>query len=568
MKNKIITAFVTGFMLSVLFTVTVNADSVVKRKKTYATNQTTTEITTETTTAETTTETTTVETTTETTTEDTDITKLSADDVMKSVEFRNENTPAISETETKNDTISTKIRECFFENGNHFWQKRYTFDEESDVPFTTGFYIEGDSIEIRFVDPDTKEWVNTTNPENIKFSTLFIDTDKKSMVLGVPAVYKNAENHTLDIQRELESCAKIEKEDGRYKITLSYPQNPELICEIWGIESSSKLFDWSNPVTFDSIYAHDLSIERRWCWDGYYFKTPSTYVPSGDNIIYRHSSNYTGASLVKYRNLSTFADNMGYVMTKICMKNQNEQGYWETIPKSSWLESDFNIEENFYDTRFNTDFARSLVNAYNSYGDREFIESAVKYSEYFFRHASKNHYEPVGGGWLVEDYASFDGTNSRTHVSLNHQLAEIDFLYEIYGATGYNKYKILADTMLEAVDSTKDLWVRDDNNLNYCLMYYGTANTMVDYPYLTYNDLYNTKELLSQFGETNETIEYLMSCKKEWMDSNGIKSYTGYTEPVKDAQIIDTPEISDVVISDSADEIITDSIIIDEMIVQ
>jgi hypothetical protein len=52
---------------------------------------------------------------------------------------------------------------------------------------------------------------------------------------------------------------------------------------------------------------------------------------------------------------------------------------------------------------------------------------------------------------------------------------------------------------------------------------------MVDYPYLTYNDLFTTKQILkNQFKTTNATVEYLMASKKAWMDANNVTGY--YTE--------------------------------------
>lgn len=52
--------------------------------------------------------------------------------------------------------------------------------------------------------------------------------------------------------------------------------------------------------------------------------------------------------------------------------------------------------------------------------------------------------------------------------------------------------------MLKGVEDTKDQWVLANNNLNYALYYLANTNTMVDYPYLTYNDLKEAQELYMQ----------------------------------------------------------------------
>ena len=206
--------------------------------------------------------------------------------------------------------------------------------------------------------------------------------------------------------------------------------------------------------------------------------------------------------------------------------NQNEEGFWETGPASQWLKADFQIGEGFYDTRFSTDFALNLVSAYKRYGFTPFIEGAVKYGEYFLRHAEKNHYE-VGDGWLVEDYAPNGKAEAykRTHVSLNHQVNEISFLFYLYNETKDMRFYEAAKIMLRGIENTKEKWVLPDGNLAYALMYNGTNNVMTDYPYLTYNDLFELKTILSSYGESNITVNYLMERKKEYMDKAGITEY-------------------------------------------
>lgn len=426
---------------------------------------------------------------------------------------------------SENGSVIKSTQTYDFENGDRFLLDRFEFKTTTNLNYDYEFFIEGNEISIRYVDPETKVWVNTTNVENIKHNTLFITTDMGSAVVSVPAVYKNVfTNNTLEIMRELETPIKIEKWQGKYKIKTSFPVRSDCIGEIWALTSKSQLIDWSKQSSFDNLLNHDLGIERRWSWDGYYFKIPSNYVPSGENMLYRNPANYTGALCVKL-NDSLFTKDMGYIMTYVCMQNQNDDGFWATGPKSLWLEEDFAIGENFYDTRFNTDFATSLLRAYQNFNNKDFLKNAVIYGNYLIKHAENNHYKTINGGWLVEDYAE-NGLYNRTHVSLNHHLAELNFLYELYNITKKEEYKTVADTMLKGVEDTKEQWVLEDGNLKYALMYEGTANTMVDYPYLTYNDLLYTKQLLIKyFNKTSETVEYLMRSKLGYMIANNITGY-------------------------------------------
>ncbi len=241
-------------------------------------------------------------------------------------------------------------------------------------------------------------------------------------------------------------------------------------------------------------------------------------------MLYRQPSDYAGASFVKNASFAA-AKELGYILTRTCMLNQNAQGYWQTGPQSEWLITDFAIDAGFYDTRFNTDFAENLLNAYKVYNNEEFLNALIKYCEFFKTHAQNHSYTTKSGGLLVEDYGH-EKAHTKTHVSLNHQLAELNLLYNMYELTKHEPYKELADKMLLAVEDTRDQWVLPSNDLNYALFYTGTYNTMVDYPYLTYNDLYTTKHLLNiYFNKTSETIQYLMDSKMKYMKEKGITGY-------------------------------------------
>ncbi len=49
---------------------------------------------------------------------------------------------------------------------------------------------------------------------------------------------------------------------------------------------------------------------------------------------------------------------------------------------------------------------------------------------------------------------------------------------------------------------------------------------MVDYPYLTYNDLFETQSIYkSIYGKENDVVKYLMDCKMEWMLANEVTGY-------------------------------------------
>lgn len=432
--------------------------------------------------------------------------------------------PTSDETTVDAHNFTSKNFKTIFQNGDVYRISRINFKNDKKERFEMSIPIRGNKIMIRYVDPQTKQWVATSNISNLKPATLFIDTDTHSYVISVPAVYKNNFNSsTLTIVRNEELPPKLIKKDDIYELKISFPQNKNLIGEYWTLESDEPLVNWNLNILND-LKRHDLALERRWAYDGYYFQTPSNYTPSGKDVLYKHSANYTGAYFIKNPINNLFKE-LGYVMTKTAMKNQNSKGYWPTGPKSEWLFKDFGIGNNFYDTRFSTDFAVSLLHGYQVYNDKEFLKSAILYGEFFLEFAKNNNYKIEQGGILVQDYG-WEMQNEPTHVSLNHHLAELNFLYELYYITNEKSYLDLANEMLLGVENTMYRWVLPDKNLNYALYYTKNTNPMVDYPYLTYNDLYHTKYLFNKlFNKDSNAINYLMECKKEWMDNNNITGY-------------------------------------------
>lgn len=435
--------------------------------------------------------------------------------------------PEIKEEVIENDAQKTVKQKTFsFINNDKFTIKRYNFNTTTKERYSETLTIPGETFEMRYISPETNEWYMSMNPLNTEKQTLYIDTDKAHLIISLPAVYTNNkfENNTQECNPDLEEPITITKnDDNTVSLTYTFPQNTDYIGEIWYLLSENKLADWNNANHF-GVLKQELSKDRRFSWDGYYFKVPSNYVPYSETMLYRQPSNYSGASMTKYGDFLAAYD-LGYVFTYTCMQNQNDSGYWATGPKSGWLSEDFNIGANFYDTRFNTDFAANLINAYKRYNNDDFLMAVCKYGEYFIDHATNNHYETKNGGWLVEDYG-YDYEHNRTHVSLNHQLAELNVLYTLYQTTREEKYKTLADKMLLAVEDTKDQWVLANNNLNYALYYMAGTNAMVDYPYLTYNDLFETQSIYTKiYGKKNDVVQYLMDCKMEWMTANNVTGY-------------------------------------------
>ncbi|MEI3129764.1 MAG: hypothetical protein V8S89_02575 [Oscillospiraceae bacterium] len=111
------------------------------------------------------------------------------------------------------------------------------------------------------------------------------------------------------------------------------------------------------------------------------------------------------------------------------------------------------------------------------------------------------------------------------HTSLNHQLAEMQVLYDYSNYLQRPDLAALADRMLLAIEDTWPQWIKPDGDLQYC--YYGEGvYGRTDYPYLTYNDLFAMqKTLLARNGAENTALRALMESKLRWMTQQGITGY-------------------------------------------
>lgn len=280
-----------------------------------------------------------------------------------------------------------------------------------------------------------------------------------------------------------------------------------------------------NGSTLDWLY--DCTVDKfgdanRMTLDGYYYKTPTDYTPTGDDHYYLNPAAYIPAKLAK-QTVSRDGQFIAAAMLDLQREHYNDAGYLPTAPQSGWLSRDYGIGAGFYDTRFNTDLAVALLTLGENLGIDEFKAQAFDYAEFLIEHAATRSTEVAGGGILVDDYSHPDGSE-RTHTSLNHQLAEILFLYRAADATDDASLRSsatdTADRMLAGIAATTGDWIKPDSNLHYARYPDGSFGG-VDYPYLTYNDLL----ALDRYLGGNDALRRLMAAKKEWMDANGVTEY-------------------------------------------
>ena len=382
------------------------------------------------------------------------------------------------------------------------------------------FYI-GDNAIIRVASPEGGFNAYSLLDDIPQSSCYYIDSDNYHYWIYMPKTYKLLKNHSLKY---------IPQSDGKLKVYSNHfvidTQNIGLsqVSDFMIIESSNPLFDWGKKdlKVENFMKYYNLDSDGHWCFDGYYFPAAETYEPHGDNVLYFCVDSY----IIKSFNAGTRYNGCKLIlpaMIDTMLMHQNEWGYLPTYSKSIWLLEDYGIDAGFYDTRFNTDFFDIVINANEIYRSDE-IKNAIKKYAYFYLDHAKNKQINVGDGYFVADYYNPE-CGKLTHASLNHNLAELELCFKFYDLFEDEEFLNIASSILKAIDDTKELWIMADNNLEYAIlpdMSFGYD----DYPYLTYNDLYDTQNMLEDRGlGRSEALDYLMEAKKLWMDSQGINAY-------------------------------------------
>lgn len=418
-------------------------------------------------------------------------------------------------------------RDIRLPNGDAYWSRLLTFKGKYASVQKDSFSIPGSSGTMRFYDPTFGKWI--TKPLSGQFprnTIVFADTDRCHMIIS-PA--RNYFDRGFDSIEEVYSGATAITAapgwDG-YNIEVSFDALPGTVGRMWAVRSDQPLVNWTDETSAALKMHFDLAA-KRWEDDGFYMRSPDTYLPHGLRMFWRNPS------AILMRGLSYLADcrgaaDLAVAMCVVTMGNQNAEGYWPTGPISTWLMEDYGIGTGFYDTRFNTDATMAFIVCYRRFGDPRYLETAKRQAGFFLKHAAGNHYTVTGDGgegWLVYDY-EWPGNGCRpSHTSLNHQAAEVFMLLNLYQETGDEEYIGLADKMMLAVDITAGDWILPDGNLHYAYLPDGSMG-LRDYPNLTYNDLFDLAAKLRElYLPAHPSLGTLMASKLEWMKANNITGY-------------------------------------------
>lgn len=408
----------------------------------------------------------------------------------------------------------------------YFFIRKVSF-KKSNGNYTASFTIPGTNGSVRYFDLNGELTLTTLKEGELpKASNIFLDTDAYHMILSQPYVYQDLGAGTINGTECKSQSLRVKKVNGQWVVTYNFKLMKDKFGIIWGAGSAKPLIDFTNDFQVKSWKNYDLCNGSRLSIDGFYISSPSSYKPATTTSFWRIPSMYAVTSMVK--NVSYPANDLvGYSMMQIGRNNLNSQGFFPSLPQSDWLKKDYGIGSGFFDTRFNADMCIAYLCAYQKFKSPEFRDVYLKTVAFYIDHATHHHYSNVNinneEGWLVEDYNA--QSCKKTHVALNHQLQDIHALLLIYEEEKNQQYLDVANKLIQGIKNSRDLWIKKDYNLEYAYMPDGTMG-LTDYPYLTYNDLFNVqKDLIRIIGLRDPDLDKLMKAKKIWMDQKGISGY-------------------------------------------
>ena len=421
------------------------------------------------------------------------------------------------------DGLSYVQTDNHIQGAGNFFIRRIVSD--LDYMYFTSFRLPGSEGSLVYFDDENNMVSRPLSEGSLpQGRILHLKTDSYNYILGQPYTYRYLGDGTKDSVGTIPINLKRDQ-DGwivEFRYQLHYGVNGIL----WGMGSPNQLVNFDDPNQLRLWSVYDTDRNARILYDGYHYRSPSTYRPSTGSSFWRIPSDYLANSLVSTGG-SLASEIMGQSMLRIAHRNINSQGFLPTLPRSNWLYGDYGIDSGFFDTRFNADTIVTNIQAHKRFGGDQFRNAYLKLAEYYLEHGARNHYtvfDPaLGEGWLVEDYYGPGG--GKNHVALNHQLQSINAFLKLYEVERDQRYLDFARKMLNGVKITRDMWIMDNGNLEYAYLPDGTMG-LVDYEYLTYNDLLNVQEVLLRLdGNTDPDLDVLISSKKHWMDSNSVVGY-------------------------------------------
>lgn len=275
------------------------------------------------------------------------------------------------------------------------------------------------------------------------------------------------------------------------------------ISENWLLLSQEPLFNDDKERTYYKNFTNDKFImSNKWLVaDGTYTKLPWSVEPAtklgyGRNLVALQANKI---AKLHAKSPQRFYYNMIVNSLNDLLLFKGDAAIWQTEYTSTWLKKDYGIQAPYTDTRHNENIALFLSEAGKLLKNEEVANSDVIYADFLADQQRIDNILRTENGYYILDYYSSHQTK-KTHVSLNHALGEMNFLFKMYQKTAVDKYKTTALAIKAAFEDTNTAWLNDSNG-DFWYQINGDG-TLVgkDYDTLTLEDIITSLSLYDELS--------------------------------------------------------------------
>lgn len=459
-------------------------------------------------------------------------------------------------------TYSLTIREV--DNGDKFVFNRFINEDLSSaeklpITITVGHVVSYDLFAFDDVEEE-REHSNIFGVDpttNVKGLYSFVDERGEStynvylsqnyISESLEKIYEDGEKSILrKLVDENKSYKIIQNGDGfQFELELKTTVHPEIeskkkqqISESWFLLSKDSLFESEKTIQSYKEKTNYYFIHNpKWnTVDGNYTKLPWSVEPS-DKMAY-------GRNLVSLQDktaLDGYEDTQDRFFYDMVINSVNDlmdfkkddDKLWETEYTSTWLKKAYGIQAPYTDTRHNENIALFLTRAGELLDINEIKESYVMYADFLSNQKTIGNVIETEQGYYIADYFS-KKQKSKTHVSINHALGEMNFLLETYMKSKNEKHFETAMNIKRAVEETGKDWINPESGDFWYQINGDYTFEAKDYPTLTLEDLTKSIAMFEEMKiEYSPILKEMIQSKLGFIISNQTPIPLGTVEQLK-----------------------------------
>mgnify|MGYP001182013335 CR=1 FL=1 len=438
------------------------------------------------------------------------------------------------------DIGTVTVTERRLNNGDVFLFTRLTGTGSSPVQLRLVVELEGNRFELtdfarrdKVHEHDPVTGVDPTTYPIGLVNTFHFDDLRWSVMVGRQYVSRELVQRYDDGResrlRELIAERKVLGVEGdgqqvRLAIPLSAPGGA--LAEHWLVAAREPLFRDRQVLDawIDKSIEEYVTTNKWYTADGTFSKLPWSIEPFTRMGYGRHLTNTQEKRVLEQYTETReryFYDLLINAVAVLYRQRDPATGLWWTEYTSTWLKKRYGIVAPYLDTRHNEAVGKFLAQTGRVLDLAGLEQVDVAYGNFLVQQARKGLViRTAPDGYLIVDYV-VPGQDIKTHASLNHVLGEMNYLIELYRATGKSEYLSIAYAIRRGVEALGDRWIRENGDLWYQvnpdLTFEGT-----DYVLVTLYDLLVAQRNWQSVEEgPSPMFEQLIRSKVRYLQENG-----------------------------------------------